>query len=138
MGGYYDDYNDSLGVFSKNRIYHCPINNALIDDKGNVIFFIDYCDYVFEEVEFDTSDVNDILSKFDSPKSGLATLAPYVKMGDKIIYKCKITIFGKVNKGVAVSMSSDKAYAIALAYKEARKNLLCKTKLFHSICGFNV
>lgn len=135
---FYDDYTDSLGVFSKNRIYHCPTNDALVDDKDNLIFLTDYNDYVFKEVEFDTSDVNDILSKFDAYKNGLITLEPYAKIGDEIMYKCKIIIFGKVNKGVAVAMSSDKAYAITLAYKEARKNLLTKTKLFNSICGLDI
>ena len=135
---YYDDYNDSLGVFSKNRIYHCPTNNALVDDKDNLIFLSDYNGYTFEEVEFDISDVNDMLSKFYVHKNGLITLEPYAKIGDEIMYRCKITIFGKMNKGVAVAMSSDKAYAITLAYKEARKNLLTKTRLFNSICGLTI
>ena len=132
----YDEYVDScFGMFHEGRIYCCSTDGALIDDMENLVFISDSSGHVFEEVPFDNSDIEPIAAKLREECRCSVSVIPSVKIGGMILYKCKVTVVGLKNIGVGEAMAENKMNGLRLAYREARKNLLTKTKLFKSLYG---
>lgn len=135
----YDEYIDScIGLFYEGYIYRCPTDGALIDSKGSLVFINDASGYGFEEVPFDNSDIEPIATKLREECRCSVSVIPSVKIDCMIIYKCKVTVFGFKNIGVGEAMTENKMNGLRLAYREARKNLLTKTKLYKSLNGYGI
>jgi len=135
----YDEYADSCaGLFCEGHIYHCPIDGALIDAMDTLVFIGDTSEYEFEEVPFDNSDIEPIITKLREECRCSVSVIPSVKIGNVILYSCKVTVVGFKNIGVGETMAENKMNGVRLAYREARKNLLTKTKLFKSLYGYGI
>lgn len=125
---------DDIGVFRLNHIYKCTIDGSLVDENGTTFFVGKYSRYVFQKIEFDLTNVEGLLTKLIKTDRSRIQIRPYMTMGTEIMYFCKVFIFGgKGNTGVAEGIGLDKEKIIIFTYKNARKNLLHKTKLFKSI-----
>jgi hypothetical protein len=134
-----DEYADScIGLFYEGHIYRCPTDGALIDSKGSLVFINDASGYGFEEVPFDNSDIEPIATKLREECRCSVSVFPSVKIGDMILYSCKVTVVGFKNIGVGEAMTENKMNGLRLAYREARKNLLTKTKLFKSLYSYEI
>ena len=134
----YDEYADScIGLFYEGHIYYCSTDGALIDAMEAVVFISDTSGYEFEEVPFDNSDIEPIAAKLREECRCSVSVIPSVKIGGMILYKCKVTVVG-FHIGVGETMAENKMNGLRLAYREARKNLLTKTKLFKSLIGYGI
>ena len=134
-----DEYADScIGLFYEGHIYRCPTDGALIDSKGSLVFISDTSGYEFEEVPFDNSDIEPIAAKLREECRCSVSVIPSVKIGSMILYSCKVTVVGFKNTGVGEAMAENKMNGLRLAYREARKNLLTKTKLYKSLDGYGI
>ena len=135
----YDDYADScVGLFQEGHIYRCFTDGALIDGMETPVFIGDTSGYEFEEVPFDNSDIEPIVTKLREECRCSVSVIPSVKIGGMILYKCIVTVVGFKNIGVGESMAENKMNGLRLAYREARKNLLTKTKLFKSLINYGI
>ena len=135
----YDEYVYSCaGFFHEGHIYHCSTDGALIDAMENLVFINDTSGYEFEEVPFDNSDIEPIATKLREECRCSVFVIPSVKIGNMILYKCKVTVVGFKNIGVGEAMAENKMNGLRLAYREARKNLLTKTKLYKSLDGYGI
>ena len=135
----YDEYADScIGSFYEGHIYHCSTDGALMDAMDNLVFIGDASGYEFEEVPFDNSDIKPIATKLREECRCSVSVFPSVKIGDMILYSCKVTVVGFKNIGVGEAMAENKMNGLRLAYREARKNLLTKTKLYKSLNGYGI
>ena len=102
------------------------------------VFIGDTSGYEFEEVPFDNSDIEPIVTKLREECRCSVSVIPSVKIGGMILYKCIVTVVGFKNIGVGESMAENKMNGLRLAYREARKNLLTKTKLFKSLINYGI
>lgn len=135
----YDEYADScVGLFYKGHIYRCSTDGALIDAMETLVFISDASGYKFEEVPFDNSDIEPIATKLREECRCSISVIPSVKIGGMILYSCKVTVVGFKNTGVGEALAENKMNGLRLAYRKARKNLLTKTKLFKSLCGYGI
>jgi hypothetical protein len=135
----YDEYADScIGLFYEGHIYRCLTDGALIDAMETPVFIGDTSGYEFEEVPFDNSDIEPIITKLREECRCSVSVIPSVKIGGMILYKCIVTVVGFKNIGVGESMAENKMNGLRLAYREARKNLLTKTKLYKSLDGYGI
>ena len=135
----YDEYADScFGLFYEGHIYHCPTDGALMDAMDNLVFISETSGYEFEEVPFDNSDIEPIAAKLREECRCCVSVIPSVKIGSMILYSCKVTVVGFKNTGVGEAMAENKMNGLRLAYREARKNLLTKTKLYKSLDGYGI
>ena len=135
----YDEYADScIGLFYEGHIYYCSTDGALIDAMEAVVFISDTSGYEFEEVPFDNSDIEPIAAKLREECRCSVSVIPSVKIGGMILYKCKVTVVGFKHIGVGEAMAENKMNGLRLAYREARKNLLTKTKLFKSLVCYGI
>lgn len=135
----YDEYADScVGSFYEGHVYSCATDGALIDAMENLVFISDASGYKFEEVPFDNSDIEPIAAKLREECRCFVSVIPSVKIGGMILYSCKVTVVGFKNTGVGEAMAENKMNGLRLAYREARKNLLTKTKLFKSLCSYGI
>ena len=135
----YDKYADScFGLFYEGHIYRCSIDGALIDAMETLVFISDSSGYKFEEVPFDNSDIEQIAAKLREECRCSVSVIPSVKLNDMILYSCKVTVAGLKNTGVGEALAENKINGLRLAYREARKNLLTKTKLFKSLNGYGI
>jgi hypothetical protein len=135
----YDEYADScVGLFYEGHIYRCSTDGALIDAMETLVFISDASGYKFEEVPFDNSDIEPIATKLREECRCSISVIPSVKIGGMILYSCKVTVVGFKNTGVGEALAENKMNGLRLAYREARKNLLTKTKLFKSLCGYGI
>ena len=135
----YDEYADScFGLFYEGHIYRCSTDGALIDAMENLVFISDTSGYEFEEVPFDNSDIEPIAAKLREECRCSVSVIPSVKIGGMILYSCKVTVVGFKNTGVGEAMAENKMNGLRLAYREARKNLLTKTKLYKSLDGYGI
>jgi hypothetical protein len=135
----YDEYADScVGLFCEGHIYRCFTDGALIDDMETPVFISDTSGYEFEEVPFDNSDIEPIAAKLREECRCIVSVIPSVKIGEIILYNCKVTVVGFKNTGIGEAMAENKMNGLRLAYREARKNLLTKTKLFKSLYGYGI
>lgn len=133
------EYFDScIGLFYEDHIYRCSTDGALIDAMGNLVFISDASGYEFEEVPFDNSDIKPIATKLRKVCRCSFSVFPSVKLGGMILYSCKVTVVGIKNIGVGEAMAENKINGLRLAYREARKNLLTKTKLYKSLNGYGI
>lgn len=121
----------SRETFHEGQIYYCPIDGILTDANGNLAFVGKYSnEFIFEEIEHDNLDIRDVLKK--QHQNCIISVVPSFKFFDSILYKCKVIVYGHY-KGIGVVISEDKLNGIRLAYREARKNLLTKTKLYKAL-----
>lgn len=139
----YDEYADScIGLFYEGHIYRCSTDGALIDAMDTLVFIdpihSDASGYEFEEVPFDNSDIEPIATKLREECRCSVYVVPSVKIGGMILYSCKVTVVGFKNTGVGEAMAENKMNGLRLAYREARKNLLTKTKLYKSLNGYGI
>ena len=135
----YDEYADScVGLFYEGHIYRCSTDGALIDAMETLVFISDTSGYEFEEVPFDNSDIEPIATKLREECRCSVSVFPSVKIGDMILYSCKVTVVGIKNIGVGEAMAENKMNGLRLAYREARKNLLTKTKLYKSLDDYGI
>ena len=135
----YDEYADScVGLFYEGHIYRCSTDGALIDDMETLVFISDVSGYEFEEVPFDNSDIEPIATKLREECRCSVSVTPSVKIYGMILYSCKVTVVGFKNTGVGEAMAENKMNGLRLAYREARKNLLTKTKLYKSLNGYGI
>lgn len=135
----YDEYADScVGLFYEGHIYRCSTDGALIDAMETLVFISDASGYKFEEVPFDNSDIEPIATKLREECRCSVSVIPSVKINGMILYSCKVTVVGFKNTGVGEALAENKMNGLRLAYREARKNLLTKTKLFKSLCGYGI
>lgn len=135
----YDKYADScFGLFYEGHIYCCLTDGALIDDMETLVFLSDSSGYKFEEVPFDNSDIEPIAAKLREECRCSVSVIPSVKKNGMILYSCKVTVVGLKNTGVGEALAENKMNGLRLAYREARKNLLTKTKLFKSLYGYGI
>ena len=137
----YDDYeyaDSCIGLFYEGHIYRCFTDGALIDGMETPVFIGDTSGYEFEEVPFDNSDIEPIVTKLCEECRGYVSVVPSVKINGIILYSCKVTVVGLKNMGVGEAMSENKMNGLILAYREARKNLLTKTKLFKSLINYGI
>ena len=135
----YDGYADScFGLFYEGHIYRCSTDGALIDAMETLVFIGDTSGYEFEEVPFDNSDIEPIAAKLREECRCSVSVIPSVKIGNVILYSCKATVVGFKNTGVGEAMAENKMNGLRLAYREARKNLLTKTKLYKSLDGYGI
>jgi hypothetical protein len=135
----YDEYADScFGLFYEGHIYRCSTDGALIDAMETLVFISDASGYKFEEVPFDNSDIEPIAAKLREECRCSISVIPSVKIGDMILYSCKVTVVGFKNTGVGEALTENKMNGLRLAYREARKNLLTKTKLYKSLDGYGI
>jgi hypothetical protein len=135
----YDEYADScVGLFCEGHIYRCFTDGALIDDMETPVFISDTSGYKFEEVPFDNSDIEPIATKLREECRCSISVIPSVKIGGMILYSCKVTVVGFKNTGVGEALAENKMNGLRLAYREARKNLLTKTKLYKSLDGYGI
>lgn len=135
----YDEYAYScFGLFHEGHIYRCSTDGALIDTMENLVFVSDASGYEFEEVPFDNSDIEPIVTKLREECHCSVSVIPSVKVGGAILYKVKVTVLGVKNFGVGEAMAENKMNGLRLAYREARKNLLTKTKLYKSLYGYGI
>lgn len=135
----YDEYADScVGLFYEGHIYRCSTDGALIDAMETLVFISDASGYKFEEVPFDNSDIEPIATKLREECRCSISVIPSVKIGGMILYSCKVTVVGFKNTGVGEAMAENKMNGLRLAYREARKNLLTKTKLYKSLNGYGI
>ena len=135
----YDEYADScVGLFYEGHIYRCSTDGALIDAMETLVFISDDSGYEFEEVPFDNSDIEPIATKLREECRCSISVIPSVKIGSMILYSCKATVVGFKNTGVGEAMAENKMNGLRLAYREARKNLLTKTKLYKSLNGYGI
>ena len=135
----YNEYADScFGLFHEGHIYRCSTDGALIDAMDNLVFINDSSEYEFEEVPFDNSDIEPIASKLREECRCIVSVIPSVKIGEIILYNCKVTVVGFKNTGIGEAMTENKIHGLRLAYREARKNLLTKTKLYKSLDGYGI
>jgi hypothetical protein len=105
---------------------------------GTLVFISDTSGYEFEEVPFDNSDIEPIAAKLREECRCFVSVIPSVKIGGMILYSCKVTVVGFKNTGVGEAMAENKMNGLRLAYREARKNLLTKTKLYKSLDGYGI
>ena len=132
-------YTDScFGLFYEGHIYRCSIDGALIDAMETLVFISDSSGYKFEEVPFDNSDIEPIADKLCEAFRCSVSVIPSVKINGMILYSCKVTVAGLKNTGVGEALAENKMNGLRLAYREARKNLLTKTKLFKSLYGYGI
>lgn len=135
----YDEYADScVGLFYEGHIYRCSTDGALIDAMETLVFISDASGYKFEEVPFDNSDIEPIAAKLREECRCSVSVIPSVKIGGMILYSCKVTVVGLKNTGVGEALAENKMNGLRLAYREARKNLLTKTKLYKSLSGYGI
>lgn len=135
----YDEYADScVGLFYEGHIYRCSTDGALIDAMDTLVFISDASGYKFEEVPFDNSDIEPIATKLREECRCSISVIPSVKIGGMILYSCKVTVVGFKNTGVGEALADNKMNGLRLAYREARKNLLTKTKLYKSLDGYGI
>lgn len=135
----YDEYADScFGVFYEGHIYRCSTDDALMDAMDNLVFISETSGYEFEEIPFDNSDIEPIAAKLREECRCSVSVTPSVKIGNMILYNCKVTVIGFKNTGVGEAMAENKMNGLRLAYREARKNLLTKTKLYKSLDGYGI
>ena len=135
----YNEYADScFGLFHEGHIYRCSTDGALIDAMETIVFISDTSGYEFEEVTFDNSDIEPIASKLREECRCIVSVIPSVKIGEIILYNCKVTVVGFKNTGIGEAMTENKMNGLRLAYREARKNLLTKTKLYKSLDGYGI
>ena len=135
----YDECADyCAGLFYEGHIYRCSTDGALIDAMENLVFISDASGYKFEEVPFDNSDIEPIAVKLREECRCSVSVIPSVKINGMILYSCKVTVVGFKNTGVGEALAENKMNGLRLAYREARKNLLTKTKLFKSLCGYGI
>ena len=133
------EYKDScFGLFYEGHIYRCSTDGALIDAMETLVFISDASGYKFEEVPFDNSDIEPIATKLREECRCSVSVIPSVKINGMILYSCKVTVVGFKNTGVGETLTENKMNGLRLAYREARKNLLTKTKLFKSLCGYGI
>ena len=133
----YDEYADScIGSFYEGHIYHCSTDGALMDAMDNLVFISDTSGYEFEEVPFDNSDIKPIVAKLC--KECIFSVIPSMKIGGTILYSCKVVVRGFKHTGFGTAMAENKMNGLRLAYREARKNLLTKTKLYKSLNGYGI
>jgi len=131
-------YNFRVGLFHESHIYPCPTDGALIDDMDTLVLISDTSGYEFEEVPFDNSDIEPIAVKLREECRCSVSVIPSVKIGSMILYRCKVTVVGFKNIGVGEALAENKMNGLRLAYREARKNLLTKTKLYKSLDGYGI
>ena len=135
----YDEYADScVGLFCEGHIYRCFTDGALIDDMETPVFIGDTSGYEFEEIPFDNSDIEPIAAKLREECRCCISVIPSLKINGMILYSCKVTVVGFKNTGVGEAMAENKMNGLRLAYREARKNLLTKTKLYKSLDGYGI
>jgi len=135
----YDEYADScIGLFYEGHIYRCSKDGALIDAMETLVFISDVSGYEFEEVPFVNSDIEPIATKLREECRCSVSVIPSVKIGGMILYKCKVTVVGFKYIGVGEAMAENKMNGLRLAYREARKNLLTKTKLYKSLNDYGI
>ena len=135
----YDEYADScVGLFYEGHIYRCSTDGALIDAMETLVFISDASGYEFEEVPFDNSDIEPIAAKLREECRCSVSVIPSVKIGNMILYRCKVIVFGFKNIGAGEAMAENKMNGLRLAYREARKILLTKTKLYKSLEGYGI
>ena len=135
----YDECADScVGLFDEGHIYRCSTNGALIDAMDTLVFISDISRYEFEEIPFDNSDIEPIATKLREECRCSVSVIPSVKIGGTILYKCKVTVVGFKNIGFGESMAENKMNGLRLAYREARKSLLTKTKLYKSLNSYGI
>lgn len=135
----YDEYADYCTcIFYEGHIYHCSTDGALIDAMGTPVFISDSSGYEFEEVPFDNSDIEPIVTKLCEESRCYISVIPSVKFNGMILYSCKVTVVGFENIGVGEAMTENKMNGLRLAYREARKNLLTTTKLYKSLNGYGI
>ena len=135
----YDEYADScVGLFYEGHIYRCFTDGALIDGMETPVFIGDTSGYEFEEVPFDNSDIEPIITKLREECRCSVSVIPSVKIGGMILYKCIVTVVGFKHIGIGEALADNKINALRLAYREARKNLLTKTKLYKSLDGYGI
>ena len=135
----YDEYADScVGLFCEGHIYRCFTDGTLIDDMETPVFIGDTSGYEFEEIPFDNSDIEPIAAKLREECRCSVSVIPSVKIGGMILYSCKVAVVGFKNTGFGEAMAENKMNGLRLAYKEARKNLLTKTKLYKSLDGYGI
>ena len=133
----YDKYADScFGLFYEGHIYRCSTDGALVDSMKTLVFISDSSGYKFEEVPFDNSDIEPIVTKLC--KHCYVSVIPSVKFNGKILYSCKVTVVGLKNIGGGEAMVENKMNGLRLAYREARKNLFTTTKLYKSLNGYGI
>lgn len=102
------------------------------------VFIGDTSGYEFEEIPFDNSDIEPIAAKLREECRCIVSVIPSVKIGEIILYNCKVTVVGFKNTGIGEAMTENKMNGLRLAYREARKNLLTKTKLYKSLDGYGI
>ena len=130
----YDEYADScVGLFYEGHIYRCSTDGALIDAMETLVFISDTSGYEFEEVPFDNSDIEPKLRE-----ECIFSVIPSMKIGGTILYRCKVIVKGFKHTGFGTAMAENKMNGLRLAYREARKNLLTKTKLYKSLNGYGI
>lgn len=136
----YDKHADycTTCIFYEGYIYRCSIDGALIDAMGAPVFISDSSGYEFEEVPFDNSDIEPIVTKLCEERRCYISVIPSVKFNGMILYSCKVTVVGFKNIGVGEAMAENKMNGLRLAYREARKNLLTTTKLYKSLNGYGI
>jgi hypothetical protein len=133
------NYSDNtFGEFYEGHIYLCPVNNALKDEKENIIFLNQSRADNFEEIKVDFSDVKPLLEKLNTYNRGTAYIKPSLKLGNMILYDCRVSIYGTKHSGLGEALAENKVKGLMLAYREARKNLLTKTKLFKSLYSYEI
>lgn len=130
--------NSCFGLFYEGHIYRCFTDGSLIDARGTLVFISDASGYEFEEVPFDNSDIEPIVTKLCEECRCYVSVIPSVKINGMILYSCKVTVVGFKNAGVGEAMAENKMNGLRLAYREARKNLLTKTKLYKSLDGYGI
>ena len=135
----YDEYADScVGLFYEGHIYRCSTDGALIDAMETLVFISDTSGYEFEEIPFDNLDIEPIAAKLREECRCSVSVIPSVKINGMILYSCKVTVVGFKNIGVGEALAENKMNGLRLAYREARKNLLTKTKLYKSLYGYEI
>ncbi len=135
----YDEYADScVGLFYEGHIYRCSTDGALIDAMETLVFIGDTSGYEFEEVPFDNSDIEPIATRLREECRCSVSVIPSVKINGMILYSCKVTVVGLKYFGVGEALAENKMNGLRLAYREARKNLLTKTKLFKSLICYGI
>ena len=94
----YDEYADyCVGLFYEGHIYRCSTDGALIDAMETLVFISDTSGYEFEEIPFDNSDIEPIITKLREECRCSVSVIPAVKIGGTILYKCKVTVLSIVN-----------------------------------------
>jgi len=137
----YDDYeyaDSCIGLFCEGHIYRCFTDGALMDDMETPVFIDDTSGYEFEEVPFDNSDIEPIVAKLCEKCRCSISVIPSLKINGIILYSCRVTVVGFKSTGVGEAMAENKINGLRRAYKEARKDLLTKTKLFKSLYGYGI